>query len=128
MIEKINEFSERLLVLPNEISDLQEELIELTDESQKIQNEVSERASELKTLISNTLDDNGKKLYSNAESRDAAFITESKDDDILPGLYSKQDIIQKKIQKVKIGIENLSNYQKNLRILINYMSTNTDNY
>lgn len=126
MKEKIKEFSERLLSLPNEIATLQESLIEFNDELQKIDTEISERESEIKTLINNALDDNGKKLYSNAELRESAFITDSKNDSVLPSLYLDHANIQKRIQKVKIGIENLGNYQRNLRTLIAYMTSNTD--
>lgn len=126
MKEKIKEFSERLLGLPTEIATLQESLIEFNDELQKVDNEISERTSEIKTIINNALDDNGKKLYSNAELREAAFITDSKNDILLPSLYLEHNDIQKRIQKVKIGIENLSNYQRNLRTLVAYMTSNAD--
>jgi hypothetical protein len=125
MKEKIKEFSERLLSLPNEIATLQESLIEFNDELQKVDNEISERTSEIKTIINNALDDNGKKLYSNAEMRESAFISDSKNDILLPSLYVEHSNIQKRIQKVKIGIENLSNYQRNLRTLIAYMTEQT---
>jgi hypothetical protein len=126
MKEKIKEFSERLLGLPTEIATLQESLIEFNDELQKVDNEISERTSEIKTIINNALDDNGKKLYSNAELREAAFISDSKNDILLPSLYLDHNDIQKRIQKVKIGIENLSNYQRNLRTLVAYMTSNAD--
>jgi chromosome segregation ATPase len=126
MKEKIKEFSERLLGLPTEIATLQESLIEFNDELQKVDNEISERTSEIKTIINNALDDNGKKLYSNAELREAAFISDSKNDILLPSLYLEHNDIQKRIQKVKIGIENLSNYQRNLRTLVAYMTSNAD--
>ena len=126
MKEKIKEFSERLLSLPNEIATLQESLIEFNDELQKIDTEISERESEIKTIINSALDDNGKKLYSNAELRESAFITDSKNDNVLQSLYLDHANIQKRIQKVKIGIENLGNYQRNLRTLVVYMTSNTD--
>jgi predicted nucleic acid-binding Zn-ribbon protein len=125
MKEKIKEFSERLLSLPNEIATLQESLIEFNDELQKVDNEISERTSEIKTIINNALDDNGKKLYSNAEMRESAFISDSKNDILLPSLYVEHSNIQKRIQKVKIGIENLSNYQRNVRTLVAYMAEQT---
>ena len=121
MKEKINEFAERLLVLPDEISTLQESLIELSDHLQKVDDEISERSSEIKTIINNALDDNGKKLYSNTELRESAFIIDSKNDILLPTLNIEHTEIQRKIQRVKIGIENLSNYQRNLRALVSYM-------
>lgn len=126
MKEKIKEFSERLLSLPNEIATLQESLIEFNEELQKVDNEIAERTSEIKTVINNALDDNGKKLYSNAELRESAFIADSKNDSVLQSLYLEHTEIQKRIQKLKIGIENLGNYQRNLRTLITYMTSNTD--
>ena len=125
MKEKIKELSERLLSFPDSILELQMKVIELSSELQKVDSEISERSADIKYVINNALDDNGKKLYSNAELRDAAFISDAKDDDLLPGLNVNREEIQTSIQVIRIKIENLSSYQRNIRVLISYLTTDS---
>lgn len=126
MKEKINELAGRLLDLPDSILDLQMQLIDKSAELQKVESQIGERSSEIKYIINNALDDNGKKLYSNAELRDAAFISDAKDDILLPSLNVDRELIQNSIQSIRVKVENLSNHQRNIRVLISYITTDSN--
>ena len=127
MKEKIDEFLKRLIELPGEILDLQNELIEESDRLQKIESDIYELESEIKIHILNAIDDSGKKIHTNAELRENAFHEDAKEDSHLQEKYSDRIQIQRKIQRLKASIENLNNYQKNVRIIVDYMSSQLDN-
>ncbi len=74
-------------------------------------------------LLINMVDENGKKLYSNAESRSAAFIEISKSDDNIQSISGKLQDTQLKIQKLKIDIECVSNEQRNIRSILHFFQT-----
>jgi chromosome segregation ATPase len=123
--QRLNELAERLMEIPQQISDLQTNLMDLNLNSQKLSNSMSEAESILKIQISNMIDENGKKLYSNAESRSAAFIEISKSDDEIQSISGELQDIQLEIQKLKIDIEIVSNEQRNIRSILHFFSNNT---
>lgn len=120
--QRLNELAERLMEIPQQLSDLQTDLMNLNTNSQELSNSMSEAESILKIQISNMIDDNGKKLYSNAESRSAAFIEMSKSDDNIQSITGELQDIQLEIQKLKIDIECISSEQRNIRSILHFFS------
>jgi hypothetical protein len=123
MKERIEEFSEKLLSLPEEILLIQAGILELNDDLHAIANQIIQRESEIKAEINAATDENGKKLYSNEESRKLAFITDSSGDATLISLYENRNEIDKTIQQSRNGAEALSNLQRNLRSIMGVMAT-----
>ncbi len=72
--ERLPQLAERLLEIPREISEKQGIVLDYNDQVQSISNEIAQIESVIKTEINSQVDDNGKKVYTNAESREAAFI------------------------------------------------------
>ena len=124
--EKLIELSNRLLELPKEISKLSLDLLDKTEYSNEISNEISKLEMAIKLSISNKTDDAGKKVYTNAESREAAFVELKENDTELQLLHDKHNFAQGDIQKLKIEIEKCSNEQRNIRSLLQFFATATE--
>jgi len=122
MKEKLTSLTERLMILPAEISDLQIKALSLNDGIQLISEEIVQRESEIKTEINSALDENGKKLYSNDEARKIAFLTDSKEDSILSKLYSEKSEHSHKLDLIRISIEQHSNEQRNIRSILSVIN------
>lgn len=122
MKEKLTSLTERLMILPAEISDLQIKALALNDGIQLISEEIVQRESEIKTEINSSLDENGKKLYSNDEARKIAFLTDSKEDSILSKLYSEKSEQSHKLDLIRISIEQHSNEQRNIRSILSVIN------
>lgn len=120
--QRLNELAERLMKIPQQLFDLQTNLMNLNSNSQELSNSMSEAESILKIQISNMVDENDKKLYSNAESRSAAFIEMSKSDDNIQSISGELQDIQLEIQKLKIDIDCVSNEQRNIRSILHFFS------
>lgn len=122
MKEKLTSLTERLMILPAEISDLQIKALSLNDGIQLISEEIVQRESEIKTEINSALDENGKKLYSNDEARKIAFLTDSKEDSILSKFYSEKSEHSHKLDLIRISIEQHSNEQRNIRSILSVIN------
>jgi glutamyl-tRNA reductase len=123
MKERIEEFSEKLLALPEDIMRFQMTTLSLNDDLQSIVNKIIQRESEIRSEINAAIDENGKKLYSNEESRKIAFINDSSNDTALESLYDERNTIDAQIQESKVHVEALSNLQRNLRSIMGVMAT-----
>jgi glutamyl-tRNA reductase len=123
MKERIEEFSEKLLALPEDIMRFQMTTLSLNDDLQSIVNKIIQRESEIRSEINAAIDENGKKLYSNEESRKIAFINDSSNDTALASLYDERNTIDAQIQESKVHVEALSNLQRNLRSIMGVMAT-----
>lgn len=113
--------------LPQAISEIQLEILERTEASKQVQAKITTIESKIRADINNEVDANGKKVYSNAEAREAAFIEESNDNEELKDLKTDYEYIQREISEKKIEIEKLSNDQRNLRSLLNFFANNSEN-
>lgn len=122
MKEKLNELIERLTVLPIEIKDFQIRALSLNDSIQSISDKIIQRESEIKAEINSALDENGKKLYSNDESRKIAFINDAKEDSTLTQLYIEKSDFLHKLDLIKISIEHYSNEQRNIRSILSVIN------
>jgi chromosome segregation ATPase len=116
--ERLTELSEKLLEIPNMISQHQNQVLDLNEKIQVVQNEISQTESVIKSEISSQVDENGKKVYSNEVAREAAFVEISSTNS---GLLDKKEILstfQRELNSERIKIEALGNEQKNIRSIL----------
>ena len=106
---KLTELAERLLEIPNAISEKQGMVLDYNEKIQEISNEISQIESVIKTEINSQVDDNGKKIYTNAESREAAFIEVSRTNTELMGKRNSLSSVQGYLAIERIKIEAFSN-------------------
>ena len=116
--ERLTQLSEKLLEIPNMISSHQESVLNLNERSQTISNEINQIESAIKAEISAQTDDNGKKVYSNAEAREAAFVEVSAQNTELNSKREELASIQRNSNMEKIRIEALGNEQRNIRSIL----------
>ena len=119
--------ADRLMELPQAISEIQLEILERTEASKQVQDKITTIESKIKADINNAVDANGKKAYSNAEAREAAFIEDANDNQELTDLKTDYDYMQREISEKRIEIEKLSNDQRNIRSLLNFFANNSEN-
>lgn len=124
--EKLSELGSRLLDLPQVIADLQSIILKKTQKYQEVTNEILNTEIALKNKINSKVDDAGKKVYTNADAREAAFIEITSSDLDLTELRDKTAAIQNEIQELKIGFERLSSEQKNTRSLLYFFANSSD--
>jgi Na+-transporting NADH:ubiquinone oxidoreductase subunit NqrC len=122
MNQKFSEMADRLMELPQAISEIQLEILERTEASKQVQDKITTIESKIKADINNAVDANGKKVYSNAEAREAAFIEDANDNQELKDLKTDYDYMQREVSEKKIEIEKLSNDQRNIRSILNFFS------
>ena len=116
--EKLTQLAERLLEIPNMISEKQGMVLDYNEQIQSISNEISQIESVIKTEINSQVDDNGKKVYTNAESREAAFIEVSRTNTELMNKRNTLSSIQGYLSIERVKIEALSNEQRNIRSIL----------
>ena len=116
--ERLTQLSEKLLEIPSMISSHQESVLNLNERSQTISNEINQIESAIKAEISAQTDDNGKKVYSNAEAREAAFVEVSAQNTELNSKREELASIQRNSNMEKIRIEALGNEQRNIRSIL----------
>ena len=124
--ERLPQLAERLLEIPNAISEKQGIVLDYNDQVQSISNEIAQIESVIKTEINSQVDDNGKKVYTNAESREAAFIEVSRTNSELMDKKNSLSSVQGYLAIERIKIETLSNEQKNIRSVLSFFSTFED--
>jgi chromosome segregation ATPase len=116
--ERLTELSEKLLEIPNMISNHQNQVLDLNEKIQTISNEIGHIESTIKSEINSQVDENGKKVYSNEVAREAAFVEVSS---INGELVAKKEILgtfQRELNTEKIRIEALGNEQRNIRSIL----------
>lgn len=116
--ERLASLAERLLEIPNAISEKQGMVLDYNEQIQTISNEIAQIESVIKTEINSQVDDNGKKLYTNAESRESAFIEVSRTNTELMDKRNSLSSVQCYMAIEKIKIEALSNEQRNIRSIL----------
>lgn len=110
--------AEKLLAIPEKIAEKQRMVLDYSKQIQTISNEILQIESVIKTEINSQVDDNGKKVYTNAESREAAFIESSKENNELADRRNYLSSIQNYLAIEKIKIETLSSEQRNIRAIL----------
>jgi hypothetical protein len=116
--ERLTALAERLLEIPNAISEKQGMVLDYNEQIQNISNEIAQIESVIKTEINSQVDDNGKKIYTNAESREAAFIEVSRTNNELMGKRNSLSSVQGYLAIERIKIEAFSNEQRNIRSIL----------
>jgi len=120
--ERLPQLAERLLEIPNAISEKQGIVLDYNDQVQSISDEISQIESAIKSSISAAMDENGKKVYSNAESRESAFIDQASSHDVLNEKKADLALVQRAINSDRIKIEALGNEQRNIRSLLGFFA------
>jgi len=118
--ERLTQLAERLLTIPELMSEKQGMVLDYNEQIQNISNEITQIESAIKTEINTQVDDNGKKVYTNAESREAAFIDVSRTNDELMDKRNSLSSIQNYLSIEKIKIETLGNEQRNIRSVLSF--------
>ena len=116
--ERLPQLAERLLEIPSAISEKQGMVLDYNEQIQNISNEIAQIESVIKTEINSQVDDNGKKVYTNAESREAAFIEVSRTNNELTEKRNSLSSVQNYLSIEKIKIEALNSEQRNIRSVL----------
>ena len=122
-LAQINLLAENLLTLPQIIQENQIALLDTTEEILKVNKEISVLESKIKSEISAEVDENNKKVYPNAESRDAAFVEKSSQDPEITNLQSQHTSLQRLSNIRRFEIERLQNEQRNLRSVLDFFKS-----
>lgn len=93
-------------------------VLDYNEQIQEISNEISQIESVIKTEINSQVDDNGKKVYTNAESREAAFIEVSRTNTELMDKRKSLSSVQSYLSIERIKIEALGSEQRNIRSIL----------
>jgi hypothetical protein len=117
-MDNLNELAARLITLPGIINTAQNSIIDLMEESKTFSNDIDRLEAVIKTEIGSITDVAGKKLYTNAESRDAAFIERSAENQELTDLRTELAGLTKAIQLQRNEVEMLGNEQRNARAIL----------
>ena len=121
--QQINLLAENLLTLPQIIQENQIAILDTTEEILKVNKEISVLESKIKSEISAEVDENNKKVYPNAESRDAAFVEKSSQDSEITNLQSQHTSLQRLSNIRRFEIERLQNEQRNLRSVLDFFKS-----
>lgn len=118
--------AERLMELPAQIEALQFEILEKNISGNGTSQLISNIESKIKIEISAEVDANGKKVFSNAEARDAEFVERAKFNSELAVLRLEHEALLREMQEKKIQVECLSNEQRNIRSILNFFANSTE--
>ena len=72
--ERLSKLAEDLLEIPSRVFEIQGRILDYTEQIKTTTNEILLIEANIKSSIAAELNNDGKKLYSNAESRESAFI------------------------------------------------------
>lgn len=115
-----------LMDLPTLIREKQLLILTKNEESQKISMEISKLEAKIKAEINAAVDANGKKVFSNAEMREAELVERTSSDLEISSLKENHEAISKEIATARIDVEMLSNQQRNTRSLLEFFAAFKD--
>ena len=121
--QRLNHFAENLLTFPQIIQENQIALLDTTEEIYRVNKEISVLESKIRSDIAAEVDENNKKVYPNAESRDAAFVEKSSQDSEITNLQSQHTSLQRLSNIRRFEIERLQNEQRNLRSVLDFFKS-----
>jgi hypothetical protein len=124
--ERLTQLAETLLEIPERIAENQGRILDYNDQVQSISNEIAQIESVIKTEINAQVDDNGKKLYTNAESREAAFIEAATSNDDLMNKKNSLSSVQGYMAIERIENETLNSEQRNIRAILYFFGGSDD--
>lgn len=126
MNHKLTDLSNQLLEYPQAIEELQLEILDRTQAVNKVNEQISNIESKLKAEINAAVDANGKKVYSNAEAREAELVERTKFDANLANLRQEHDALQREIQEARIKVEAMGNQQRNIRSILHFFANSSE--
>jgi hypothetical protein len=110
------------------ISEKQGMVLDYNEQIQNISNEVAQIESVIKTEINSQVDDSGKKVYTNAESREAAFIEVSRTNNELMEKRNSLSSVQNYLSIERIKIEALNSEQRNIRSILYFFGGSEETF
>lgn len=125
-MQQYEQLTEALMDLPIKIYDKQKEVLDKNEEQQKVSAEISKLEAKIKAEINAAVDANGKKLFSNAEMREAELVERTSADLEISSLKEKHEAITREIAEARLSIELLSNQQRNTRSLLEFFAAFKD--
>lgn len=126
MNHKLTDLSNQLLEYPQAIEELQLEILDRTQAVNKVNEQISNIESKLKAEINAAVDANGKKVYSNAEAREAELVERTKFDANLANLRQEHDALQREIQEARIKVEAMGSQQRNIRSILHFFANSSE--
>lgn len=122
--ERLTKLTETLLEMPLSIAEIQGRILDYNEQSQSISSEITQIESVIKTEINSQVDDNGKKLYTNSESREAAFIEAAASNEDLSAKKSLLTSTQGYLAIERIKMETINSEQRNIRAILYFFGGN----
>jgi len=121
--EQIQKYTDMLMELPKSIRTKQNSILAITEENFEYQEEIRGIEGELKIEIANETDTNGKKAFTNAETRELEFRVRGKDNQKLITTKEKYTVSNRMVQGLRNDVEMEQNTQRNIRALLGVFST-----
>ena len=124
--ERLSKLAEDLLEIPSRVFEIQVRILDYTEQIKTTTNEILLIEANLKSSIAAELNNEGKKLYPNAESRESAFIELSNDNLELTEKRNYLSSLNGFVAIEKIKIESLNNEQRNIRAVLHFFGGYTE--
>lgn len=112
----------KLEELPTEIMELEEEKFDLVSQKTELEQLISICIADIKTDINESVNDDGKKTFSNESARKAEFERRSIIDENLSAKQERLKGLEQKIFKTTLQRDFLHSVQTNYRSILNYHS------
>jgi hypothetical protein len=121
--QRMHDLAEKLLGMPQTIQEGQVALMKLNETILNLNEEISVIESKIKSEIASEVDENNKKIYPNSESRDAAFVERSSNNETL--IYKRVYLgeLQGISNVQRFEIERLQNEQRNIRSVLDFFKS-----
>ena len=121
--QRMHDLAEKLLGMPQTIQEGQVALMKLNETILNLNEEISVIESKIKSEIASEVDENNKKVYPNSESRDAAFVERSSNNETL--IYKRVYLgeLQGISNVQRFEIERLQNEQRNIRSVLDFFKS-----
>lgn len=115
------ELIQELLSLPGEIETIELDILKKNESLREISDLIRSKEADIKSSINAAQDENGKKVFTNDQARQAEFIASSHEDTELCDLYLQESKLSTLISIARINIDRLSNHQRNIRAVIDWI-------
>ena len=115
-----------LLDLPEKIKKTQLLTIERNQNLHELETSLASLEGAIRLKINEKVDTNGKKVYSNAEAREIAFLEATQFDTEIKDLRDKVLALQNEIQSLKVEYEAVSNEQRNIRSVLHFFAESSE--
>ena len=125
-MEQYLQLAGALMDMPDQIYNLQVEVLNKNEEQGKVSDEISKLEAKIKAEINAATDANGKKLFSNAEMREAELVERTSGDLEITSLKEKKEALTNEIATLRLKVELLNNKQRNARTLLEFFAANKD--